>query len=58
MIRPDEEGGVVRTCLMLAHIYKCSPLDFFDLTFDQLFDIAGETQRMLRSLKRQQQDMD
>ena len=58
MITAEEEPAVVQTCFMLAYLFKCSPFEFYDLTFEQLEDTAREADRMLKSIRRQQKDAD
>ncbi len=53
MITSEEEPAVLQTCFTLAYLFKCSPFEFYDLTFEQLEDTAREADRMLRKMKRQ-----
>lgn len=59
MITGDgEEPWPLDACFTLAYAFKCSPLQFYDLTFDELEDTARRADRMMRRLRKAQRDLE
>lgn len=52
MISSEEEPAILPTIFMLAYLFKCSPFEFYDLTFEELEHTAREADRTLKAIRR------
>jgi hypothetical protein len=58
VITDEGEPPLLDAIWTLAYLFKCSPFEFYDLTFDEIEDATRRTERLMKSLQKRRRELE